>query len=51
MKIVVTKRNGDLVSFEKSKIEKAILKAMIAYNGIENKAIAHAISVDAEDEY
>ena len=51
MKIVVTKRNGDLVSFEKSKIEKAILKAMIAYNGIENKAIAHAISVDAEDEF
>ena len=32
MKIVVTKRNGDLVSFEKNKIEKAILKAMIAYN-------------------
>lgn len=46
----VVKRNGSLVDFDKSKIFKAILKAMTVGNTI-NESIANKIADDAERQY
>lgn len=44
----VIKRNGEIVDFDKSKIEEAILKAMTKGSGIIKKNIAKLIAEDAE---
>lgn len=46
--IKVIKRNGDIVDFDKTKIEEAIMKAMKNGSGIINESVAKEIATDAE---
>ena len=46
--MLITKRDGSIVQFDKTKIENAILKAMKYGSGIVNKDIAKKIAEDSE---
>jgi len=47
----VRKRNGNLVEFDKSKIENAILLAMKKGSGIVRERVAEEIAEEIEEQY
>lgn len=51
MNVSVVKRDGNVVSFDKEKIEVAVLKAMKNGSGIVDKEVAKTVSVEAETEF